>query len=668
MINTKTMNKLVIFIFFLSIYSLCLHSQTKKHIVKADETTFSIAQKYNINHDELLKYNPQIENGLKVGSEIIILNNNNTTSSNQIPKNIKLEQIDSSTIVPSEQNQSPREVFSVVDEYPEYTQGEAQLKTKILVWMMQFKKKEKRGTCFVRFIVCPDGSISDVTITKGIADCPECDKHVLELMRRLSKWNPGKIGGKPVYTLMNLPIKFGYSQPEKIEKIENLENLTPNSTNLTFSQTRLSNYDVLCYVDPVHKEGYRYDLKVFNGTISNNNSIVSLIFGMPKNGLMSSYGNHLISTNRSNGITTDLFWEHKMGSRQEFYYQNKGMGITKLNSNLSQFNTIFFSHHNGDAIELNEIKLSNNSDIPSIETYRLPYEFELNSGNDIETFILRTATLGNEICGFIGKSLHDDRAYLFIYDYKSKSKYRKIDLTKVSSSFSNLTSRNNSHINLTYKENSIETYFQSIFDIVQNENFIYLFLMSVDRKFTLPICISKSNNSVSIKSNSLFNLGGAETDNMMNITKFTGGFNYLPFSKEFINFYKFNNGIKLDVYNKAIDKTWSATLNDISVNHINEVGNFIIIGGFTESAGYKGFPNPKIVVINKTSHNVCYSKVLTKKNAEVNSISLDSDNNIIITIGGVIRREEKVNEFYPQIIIDKLGSDGKFINDLFIKK
>ena len=128
--------------------------------------------------------------------------------SEQIEKNNNINE-DTESKSAEIKNQTPREVFSVVDEYPVYAQGDTQLKTSILSMIKQFKYKEIIGTCFVRFIVCPDGSISDVTITKNIPNCPECDEHVFEMMKRLSKWNPGKIDGKPVHTLMNMPIKFG---------------------------------------------------------------------------------------------------------------------------------------------------------------------------------------------------------------------------------------------------------------------------------------------------------------------------------------------------------------------------------------------------------------------------------------------------------------------------
>lgn len=435
-------------------------------------------------------------------------------------------------------------------------------------------------------------------------------------------------------------------------------------------QTKLSNHNIFCYADPIQKE-FSYNLKVFRGVISNDNSLVSLIFGLQSDGFMDSFGNQLISTNRSNGSTINLFRERKM-SGEVFYYNQKEIDVVDLNSNKSQFNTIFFSHRNSDEIDLNQVMLSNNSDIPSVVTYKLPYEFELNSGDDIETFLVGGPKLGNEICSFIGKSEYDFKTYLFIYDYKDKGKFDKIDLTKISPSFSNLTGQKGGNIYMKYKGNKngfpYETNIYSISNVLQNDDFIYVFLNSNNWEFVLPICIAKSDFSISVKSNSFFYMGTSETDEVMKENRSSGGYNYLPFSKEFVNYYYVSDGMKLDFFDKKLEKMWSLNVNDIKIKHINEFEKFVIIGGYTESAGYKGFPNPKIIVVDKVTHSICYTKVIAKKNAMVNTINFDSNNNVIISVGGSAKYDETDSQFYPQIIIDKLDESGKFINDLFIKK
>lgn len=45
---------------------------TKTHVVEAGETLFGISRKYNCSVDDLLKLNPEAENGLKIGQELIL--------------------------------------------------------------------------------------------------------------------------------------------------------------------------------------------------------------------------------------------------------------------------------------------------------------------------------------------------------------------------------------------------------------------------------------------------------------------------------------------------------------------------------------------------------------------------------------------------------------------
>ena len=70
------------------------------------------------------------------------------------------------------------------------------------------KKAKVQGTVYVSFIVEADGSISDVSILKGITGGPGCSKEALRLVRLMPKWIPGKQSGKAVAVQLNLPIKF----------------------------------------------------------------------------------------------------------------------------------------------------------------------------------------------------------------------------------------------------------------------------------------------------------------------------------------------------------------------------------------------------------------------------------------------------------------------------
>lgn len=64
------------------------------------------------------------------------------------------------------------------------------------------------GKCYLKFVVSKVGDISDVTVVRGVEDCPECDKEAVRVVRSMPLWTPGKINGRPVKSEFNLPITF----------------------------------------------------------------------------------------------------------------------------------------------------------------------------------------------------------------------------------------------------------------------------------------------------------------------------------------------------------------------------------------------------------------------------------------------------------------------------
>jgi TonB family protein len=62
------------------------------------------------------------------------------------------------------------------------------------------------GRVVVKFIVTEDGSVTDITISKGVSK--EIDEEALRVMRMMPKWKPGRQNGKPVKVYFTLPIQF----------------------------------------------------------------------------------------------------------------------------------------------------------------------------------------------------------------------------------------------------------------------------------------------------------------------------------------------------------------------------------------------------------------------------------------------------------------------------
>jgi protein TonB len=77
-----------------------------------------------------------------------------------------------------------------------------------MVYPQVARDLEIEGKCFLRFVVGTDGDISDVTVTRGVPDCPECDKEAKRVIKIMPRWKPAKKNGKTVDSYFNIPITF----------------------------------------------------------------------------------------------------------------------------------------------------------------------------------------------------------------------------------------------------------------------------------------------------------------------------------------------------------------------------------------------------------------------------------------------------------------------------
>ena len=102
-------------------------------------------------------------------------------------------------------------IYTVVQEMPEFPGGPSEMMRYIQA-NVNYPKEEKKagisGKCFIKFVVEIDGSISHVTVLKGVKDGPNCDKEALRVIESMPKWSPGKQNGRPVRVYYNVPISF----------------------------------------------------------------------------------------------------------------------------------------------------------------------------------------------------------------------------------------------------------------------------------------------------------------------------------------------------------------------------------------------------------------------------------------------------------------------------
>jgi TonB family protein len=100
---------------------------------------------------------------------------------------------------------SMEEVFQVVEQQAEYTEGQAEL-FKWIEANIKYPNKELQGKVIMRFIVEKDGSITNVVILRGTHT--ELDAEAVRVVKSFPTWKPGRHGGNAVRSYFTLPIVF----------------------------------------------------------------------------------------------------------------------------------------------------------------------------------------------------------------------------------------------------------------------------------------------------------------------------------------------------------------------------------------------------------------------------------------------------------------------------
>ncbi|KQR70237.1 hypothetical protein ASF92_09570 [Pedobacter sp. Leaf176] len=96
-----------------------------------------------------------------------------------------------------------------VDEYPEFEGGMkawAKYIQRNLRYPYEAQDANHQGKVFISFVVEKDGSISNVTLVKGIGF--GCDEEAMKVIKKSPLWKPGKNKGTPVRVRYNMPISF----------------------------------------------------------------------------------------------------------------------------------------------------------------------------------------------------------------------------------------------------------------------------------------------------------------------------------------------------------------------------------------------------------------------------------------------------------------------------
>jgi periplasmic protein TonB len=100
-------------------------------------------------------------------------------------------------------------IYTILDVYPKYPGGDQArlfyLRSSIKYPALALKMGIQ-GEVMVLFVIEMDGSISNVTINKGIGR--GCDEEAIRVTKGMPRWEPGRRSGKAVRVLVRMPIVF----------------------------------------------------------------------------------------------------------------------------------------------------------------------------------------------------------------------------------------------------------------------------------------------------------------------------------------------------------------------------------------------------------------------------------------------------------------------------
>lgn len=112
--------------------------------------------------------------------------------------------------VTAEEEVEEEEIFVVVEDMPTFRGGDV---NKFRNWVQQRVNYPQiaaengiQGKVFLMFVVEPDGSVSNVTIMRGVD--PALDNEAVRVVESSPKWSPGKQRGAPVRVRFSITVNF----------------------------------------------------------------------------------------------------------------------------------------------------------------------------------------------------------------------------------------------------------------------------------------------------------------------------------------------------------------------------------------------------------------------------------------------------------------------------
>lgn len=113
-------------------------------------------------------------------------------------------------VVEEEEEESAQQIFTVVEEMPDFPDGGLQGLLKFLAKNIKYptiaQENGVQGRVIVQFVVNSDGTIVDPVVMRSVD--PYLDKEALRVIRMMPKWKPGKQRGKAVRVKYTVPVTF----------------------------------------------------------------------------------------------------------------------------------------------------------------------------------------------------------------------------------------------------------------------------------------------------------------------------------------------------------------------------------------------------------------------------------------------------------------------------
>lgn len=149
----------------------------------------------------------QISTEIKVVDDDVEIENDNVSFDVETNEATRVVPVAVAVVV--EEAVAEEEIFQVVEESPSFPGGEEALQEfirKSLSYPIAAQESGIQGRVYIGFVVEKDGSITDVTVLRGIGG--GCDEAAVNVVKKLPKWKAGKQRGKAVRCRFSIPISF----------------------------------------------------------------------------------------------------------------------------------------------------------------------------------------------------------------------------------------------------------------------------------------------------------------------------------------------------------------------------------------------------------------------------------------------------------------------------